>query len=38
MQATIIRLANVHSKMDISPEQANQIETMVRQPRRGAAE
>jgi hypothetical protein len=38
MQATIIRLANVHSKMDISPEQASQIETMVRQPRRGAAE
>lgn len=38
MQATIIRLANVHSKMDISPEQANEIEAMVRRPSRGAAE
>jgi len=38
LQATIIRLANVHSKMDLSAEQADQIETMVRQPRRGAAE
>lgn len=38
MQATIIRLANVHSKMDISPEQASEIEAMVRRPSRGAAE
>lgn len=38
MRATIIRLANVHSKMDISPEQASEIEAMVRRPSRGAAE
>lgn len=29
MQATIIRLANVHSKTELSSEQANQIEAMV---------
>lgn len=38
MQATIIRLATAHSKMDISPEQASEIEEMVRRPSRGAAE
>jgi NADPH:quinone reductase-like Zn-dependent oxidoreductase/acyl carrier protein len=38
LQATIIRLANVHSKMDLSPEQASQIEAMVRHSNRGAAE
>ena len=38
MQATIIRLANVHTRMDISAEQANEIEAMVRKSGRGAAE
>ncbi len=38
MQTTIIRLANVHSKMEISPEQAGQIEAMVRRPSRAASE
>ncbi|MGO4171791.1 SDR family NAD(P)-dependent oxidoreductase [Bosea sp. TAF32] len=38
MQATIIRLANVHSKMDLSPEQAGQVEAMVRRANEGAAE
>lgn len=38
MQATIIRLANVHSKMDLSPEQAGQVEAMVRRANQGAAE
>lgn len=38
MQATIIRLANVHSKMDLSPEQASQVEAMVRRASHGGAE
>lgn len=38
MQATIIRLASVHSKMDLSSQQASQIEAMVRKPSRGAAQ
>jgi acyl transferase domain-containing protein/NADPH:quinone reductase-like Zn-dependent oxidoreductase/NADP-dependent 3-hydroxy acid dehydrogenase YdfG/acyl carrier protein len=38
MQATIIRLANVHTKMELSPEQASEIEAMVRKSGHGGAE
>lgn len=38
LKSVIIRLASVHSKMELSPVQADQIEAMVRQSNRGAAE
>ena len=38
IHATIIQLANVHTKMELSTEQADQIAAMVRRPSHDAAE
>lgn len=37
MQSTIVRLASVHSTMELSREEASELEQMVRKSNRGVA-